>query len=59
LDKNIASPVFYPNEKSALKAVEDGDAWGLVSMDHNFTTSLYSRIVDSATTGDLHTVNKE
>jgi hypothetical protein len=59
LDSAVATPIFYPNETSALKAVEDGHAWGLVSMDHNFTKSLYSRIIDSATSGDIHAVNKE
>ena len=50
---------FFSNESVALKAVEDGDAWGMVRMDHTFTTSLYQRIFDSVTNSDLKSIDTE
>jgi hypothetical protein len=53
LDLNVASPVYFDNETAALKAVEDGHAWGMVRLDHKFTNSLYDRIFESAMNSDL------
>ena len=58
-DTKIASHVclLFSNESVALKAVEDGDAWGIVRMDHSFTTSLYDRIFESVTNSDLKSID--
>ena len=45
--------------ESATKAVQNGHAWGVVSMDHNFTTNLYERIFESLVSDDLKTIDQE
>ncbi len=59
LDSNIAVPVYFDNETTALKAVEDGHAWGMVKLDRTFTTSLYERIFESVTNSDLKSINTD
>jgi hypothetical protein len=49
----------YSNESDALKAVEDGHAWGMVRVDHSFTTSLYKRIFESVTNSDLTSIDTD
>ena len=59
LDSNIATPVYFNNESLALKAVEDGHAWGVVRLDHSFTASLYERIFESVTNSDLRSIDTD
>lgn len=59
LDSNIAHPVYFDNLTSALQSVEDGDTWGVVSMDGNFSVNLYKRLFESIGNTDLTTVNLE
>ena len=33
--------VYYPNVEEATKAVENGDAWGVISVGGNFSEKLY------------------
>ena len=58
LDSNIATPVYFNNESAALKAVEDGHAWGVVRLDEEFTKSLYERIFETTTNSDLKSIDK-
>ncbi len=51
--------MYYPDVESAVQAVEDGDAWGVVSMEANFTQDLYQRIFESLVNDDLTTVDTE
>jgi hypothetical protein len=59
LDSNIATPVYFNNESAALQAVEDGHAWGIVRLDHDFTKSLYERIFETTTNSDLKSIDKD
>jgi hypothetical protein len=59
IDREIARPVYYPNVESAIQAVEDGEAWGVLAMDQNFTQDLYKRIFDSLTESDLQAIDTE
>ena len=53
LDEKLVNPEFYPTTDLAIKAVQDGHAWGVIAMDHNFTENLYGRIFESLTNEDL------
>ena len=33
--------VYYSNVEEATKAVENGEAWGVISVGGNFSSSLY------------------
>ena len=36
------SPVVqYPDKESAVQAVEDGNAWGVIHFEENFSENLY------------------
>lgn len=59
LDSNVAHPVYFDNVSAALQSVHDGDTWGVVSMDANFSQNLYKRILESIGNTDLKTVNSE
>ena len=47
MDTDVAELVYYPTIDSAVQAVEDGEAWGVISMEKNFTRDLYQRIFES------------
>ena len=47
MDTDVAELVYYPTIESAVQAVEDGEAWGVISMEQNFTRDLYQRIFES------------
>ena len=47
MDTDVAELVYYPTIDSAVQAVEDGKAWGVISMEKNFTRDLYQRIFES------------
>ena len=47
MDTDVAQLVYYPTVESAVQAVEDGEAWGVISMEQNFTRDLYQRIFES------------
>ncbi len=47
LDNNVARPVYFDNLEEATLAVRHGEAWGVVAMDGNFSSNLYSRIIES------------
>ena len=47
MDTDVAELVYYPTIDSAVQAVEDGKAWGVISMEQNFTRDLYQRIFES------------
>ena len=53
LDQDLVRTEFYETPELAVRAVEDGLAWGVIAMDHNFTTNLYGRIFESLTNEDL------
>lgn len=53
LDEKLVNTEFYETRELAVQAVMDGHAWGVVAMDHNFTTNLYGRIFESLTNEDL------
>ena len=39
---NIFFPVVqYPDKESAVQAVEDGNAWGVIHFEENFSENLY------------------
>ena len=38
---SIFIAVYYPNVEEATKAVENGDAWGVISVGGNFSEKLY------------------
>ena len=59
LDSSIAHPVYYDNLTAAVQSVQDGETWGIVSMDANFSKNLFDRILDSATSTDLKKVDLE
>ena len=59
VDQKIFKPVFFNNYSEALQSVEDGNTWAVVSMHEKFSQSLYDRIIDSATSSDMKTVDLE
>eukprot|EP00095_Tigriopus_kingsejongensis_P003146 maker-scaffold662_size116868-snap-gene-0.17 protein:Tk03146 transcript:maker-scaffold662_size116868-snap-gene-0.17-mRNA-1 annotation:"abc transporter" len=59
VDSSIVRPVFYATFEEAELAVQNGEAWGVIKMDHNFTTNLYQRIFESVANDDLKSINEE
>ena len=59
IDTNVADLVYFDDLSTALQSVEDGDTWGVVAMNENFTQNLYDRILDSMSNSDLQDVDLE
>ncbi len=43
LDRSVARPVYYRSVAEATRAVEHGEAWGVMAVGENFTVSLKER----------------
>ena len=46
LDENVISPMYFDNMASAEQSVRDGETWGILAMDGNFSKNLYDRIIE-------------
>ena len=46
LDENVVSPMYFDNMASAEQSVRDGETWGILAMDGNFSRNLYDRIIE-------------
>ena len=46
LDENVVSPMYFDNMASAEQSVRDGETWGILAMDGNFSKNLYDRIIE-------------
>ena len=53
IDTNVANLVYFDDVVKAIQSVEDGESWGVVAMNENFTQNLYDRILDSMSNSDL------
>ena len=46
MDEKVMTPVYFDDIESAEKSVRDGETWGLVAMDGNFSKNLFERIIE-------------
>jgi hypothetical protein len=44
LNNNSIIQEFYPDQDTAMQAVKDGNAWGVIYFTENFTDALVARI---------------
>ncbi len=44
LNNNSIIKDFYPDQETAIQAVKDGNAWGVIYFTENFTDALVARI---------------
>ena len=49
-------PVYFNNIDDATKAVENGEAWGVISVGGNFSENLYEVSVDHEQDIDLYVI---